>query len=95
MFSIEEIKQKVAPVSKRHGLKNVYLFGSYARGEARQESDVDLLIEPNGVKSLFELGGIYADFKDALGTDVDVVTTGATDKFLNRIEDDRILIYAA
>lgn len=95
MISIEDIKKKVAPIGKKHGLKTVYLFGSYARGEARPDSDIDLLIEPSETKSLFELGGIYEDFKDTFNVDIDVVTAGISQRFLNRIKNDRILIYAA
>lgn len=43
MFTLEEIKQKSIPIAKKYGIKNLFLFGSYARGEANEESDLDFL----------------------------------------------------
>lgn len=45
IFTVEEIRRRITPVAVRYRLKAVYLFGSYARGEATDESDVDLLID--------------------------------------------------
>ena len=42
IYSIHEIQQRIAPVVKQYGVKAVFLFGSYARGEAREDSDIDL-----------------------------------------------------
>ena len=42
IYSIHEIQQRIAPVAKQYGVKAVFLFGSYARGEAREDSDIDL-----------------------------------------------------
>ena len=47
-YTIDEISQRVMPVAKRYGLSAVYLFGSYARGEATSKSDIDLLIDTSG-----------------------------------------------
>ena len=44
MFTLEEIKQKSIPIAKKYGIKNLFLFGSYARGEANEESDLDFLV---------------------------------------------------
>lgn len=95
MLTIDEIKNQVAAVSEKHGIKRVYLFGSYARGEANEDSDVDLLIDTSDdVRDLFELNGICHDYEKAIGVNVDMATTGARKKFLDRIKNDRILIYA-
>ena len=45
IYSIHEIQQRIAPVVKQYGVKAVFLFGSYARGEAREDSDIDLLVD--------------------------------------------------
>ena len=45
IYTIEEIRRRITPVAVRYRLKAVYLFGSYARGEATDESDIDLLID--------------------------------------------------
>ncbi|MBQ7262092.1 MAG: nucleotidyltransferase domain-containing protein [Synergistaceae bacterium] len=83
---IGEIAIKIAPVARKYGLRYVWLFGSRARGDARPDSDVDLLItrEGSSVKSLLDLSGLYIDFQRALGTELDLVTLEALDHELNR-----------
>jgi predicted nucleotidyltransferase len=76
MYTIEEIKNKVSPVAKKHNLAAVYLFGSYARSEATEESDIDLLVNASGssVKSLFDFGGLRNDFEKQFGSDIDIIS---------------------
>lgn len=45
IYTAEEIRRRITPIAVRYRLKAVYLFGSYARGEATDESDIDLLID--------------------------------------------------
>lgn len=49
VYSIEEITERVRPIAEKYGLRSVYLFGSYARGDARENSDVDLLVDAENV----------------------------------------------
>ena len=67
-YSVEEIKRRVTPVAQKYHLTAVYLFGSYARGDATAGSDVDLLVDLSGtgIDSLFKLGGLYSDLESAL-----------------------------
>ena len=103
-YTIDEISQRVMPVAKRYGLSAVYLFGSYARGEATSKSDIDLLIDTSGsaIDTLFKLGGLYSDLETALEASIDVVTVdsleGATDRrsqqyFCETVEKEKIMIY--
>ena len=64
IYSIQEIQQRIAPIAKQYGLKAVFLFGSYARGEAREDSDIDLLVDTSGtnLRSLLSLGALYCLF---------------------------------
>lgn len=103
VYKIEEIAERVRPVAKRYGISKVYLFGSYARGEATEESDVDLMISYQKLTGAFAIGGIYVDFKEALDKPVDIVseravTSGYTSDFgkklYDSIEKERVLIYA-
>lgn len=57
----------------------VYLFGSYARGEANENSDVDILVDTTGtqLKSLFALGALYNDLEEALGKKIDLITVSS------------------
>ena len=77
IYSIEELKQRIAPVAEKYGLREVYLFGSYARSEATEQSDVDILIDRTGskIRSMFEMGGLYEDLCASIGKEVDLVTT--------------------
>jgi predicted nucleotidyltransferase len=79
----------------------VYLFGSYARGEADEKSDIDLMIDRDGtdVIGVFKLGGVFADFSDSLSKEVDMITTDVFShdddaQFTDRIRKDVVQIYA-
>jgi predicted nucleotidyltransferase len=93
-YFIDEIKERIAPVAERYGVEKIYLFGSYARGEAKPGSDIDLCIEKGRLRTLFELSGFCADIEDALKKQVDVVTTaGIDDEFRSNIEKESEVIY--
>ncbi len=97
MLTIEEIKAAVTKVGKRYGIKSAYLFGSYARGEAVEDSDVDIIIDRGKIDGLVELSGFRLDLMRELnGNEVDVVTIGGVrPRFLDLIKNDRILLYGA
>ena len=75
-FNIEKIKQLITPVAEKHKLRSVYVFGSYARNEATEESDVDILIDREGseIHGIFAMNALYNELKAALGKDIDLVT---------------------
>ena len=77
VFSIEELRQRIAPIAKRYELQAVYLFGSYARNEATDDSDVDILIDRTGskIKGMFDMGGLYSDLCGEIGKEIDLITT--------------------
>ena len=93
-FTIEEIKEKVIPVAKKYGVKKLWLFGSYARGEADAESDVDFIIDGGKMRGMIKYFGFVLDLEDIFQCHVDVVTTGISDKnFLTEIKNDEVLLY--
>lgn len=95
-YTINELRRKIAPIARRHGVRSVSLFGSYSRGTAGPSSDVDLKIEKGELRSLFQLSGFRLDVEDALDLPVDLVTSESSDReFLNMIEKDEVLLYAA
>ena len=94
IYTIEQIRQIALPIAAAYGVKSMRLFGSYARGEATESSDVDLLIDRGTIRSGFVLGGLYADLRDGLQKNLDMVTVqGADADFLSRIHQDEVLIY--
>jgi predicted nucleotidyltransferase len=95
-YTIDEIKARVAPIAKQYGLSHAWLFGSYARGEATEESDVDICIDDGGNLSLFGLSGLYLALKDSLKAEIDIVSEGADEndkRFWNNIHKERVAIY--
>jgi predicted nucleotidyltransferase len=76
----ELLKQKHAEILRiagRYGAHNVRVFGSVARAEADERSDIDFLVEMEPGRSLFDLGGMQSELESALGCPVDVVTEKA------------------
>ena len=73
-MDLQEIKQKAVPILKASGVTRSSVFGSYARGEQREDSDIDILVDMPKGKSLLDLIGLEQDLQDALGKKVDVGT---------------------
>lgn len=76
IFSIEDLRQRIIPIAERYELQAVYLFGSYARDEATDSSDVDILIDRDRskIRGMFDMGGLYADLRNEIGKEIDLVT---------------------
>jgi uncharacterized protein len=67
-------REIIRRIAERHGARNVRVFGSMARGDARADSDIDLLVEAGPSTSPWFPGGLVAELEEALGRRVDVVT---------------------
>ncbi len=94
MLTTEQIKQTVTEYFKDKPVKKVYLFGSYARGEADENSDVDLLVELDYSKRIgLMFYGWYVDLEDILSRKVDVVPSDCLyDDLKPAVERDKILL---
>ncbi len=84
---IEELKKTLVDVLRKHDVKKAALFGSIVRGEATDESDIDLLVEFEGRKSLLDLAGLKLDLQEIVRRRVDVLTY----KSLHPLLKERIL----
>lgn len=66
-------REEILRLAAKHGAHNVRVFGSMARGQARPDSDVDLLVDMEPGRSLIDLGSLLMDLQDLLGRQVDIV----------------------
>jgi len=71
---LEENRGEIRRIAAEHGAREVWVFGSVARGEADRESDIDFLVELEPGRSLLDLGGLQMELESLLGPRVDVVT---------------------
>jgi predicted nucleotidyltransferase len=104
VYTIEELEQKIKPIAQKYDIPAVYIFGSYARGEATDESDIDVLIQRRGSKIIgIMIGALYEDLCESLGKKLDLVTTETLEQectkertpwFVDSLLKERRLIYA-
>jgi hypothetical protein len=73
MLTQQQIIATALPILLKHGVTRAGLFGSYADGEARVDSDVDLLVAPRSDSSLLDFIGLQLELADALNVSVDLV----------------------
>ena len=104
VYTVEQIRKLITPVALKYNLPAVYIFGSYARGDATDDSDIDILVDRTGtnLKSLFDMGGLYNDLNEVLGKQIDLITTAALEQkstkertpwFYKNLNDEKVKIY--
>jgi predicted nucleotidyltransferase len=104
VYTLDEIRERVAPVARKYQIPRVYVFGSYARGEATDESDIDLLyVHTDKIPRGWYIMGFYDEMERALGKRVDLVPTQVLDdeserkskqRMRREVMRERRLIYA-
>lgn len=88
VYTIDELKQKIVPIAEKYNISAVYIFGSYARGEADVNSDIDVLIKREGSKIRgWLIGGFYEELKESLGKNLDLLTVEALEHNNIRVEN--------
>jgi predicted nucleotidyltransferase len=104
IYTIDQLKEKIAPLALKYRLAAVYVFGSYARGEATEDSDLDFLIDRTDsmIRSLLDLGALYCDLNESFKKDMDLITVDALDQpdvqrrtpdFKEHLYNERVAIY--
>ena len=100
--AITEIKKLTEPIFKEYGVEKAYVFGSYARGDYNENSDIDIIISSKNIRSLLIIGAILEALKLVLQKEVDLIEEECFEdeemdeidqEFYNKIKKERILIY--
>ena len=92
-----------APIAEKYNLRAIYIFGSYVRNEATEDSDVDILIDRTGSKVRgMVMGGLYNDLSESIGKKIDLVTTCSLEQesakkrapgFVENVNAEKVMIY--
>ena len=100
-YTLDEIRAKVKPVVEKYDVKEMYLFGSYARGEADEVSDLDFAVQDEGTKLVgAKFFSFEIELEDTLGLPVDVVSldcvyqpvTRFPNRFAPKFERDKVAV---
>jgi uncharacterized protein len=71
---VHEKRHEILRIAERHGARNVRIFGSVARGETHEASDIDILVDMEPDRSLLDHAALWLELQELLGTTVDVVS---------------------
>lgn len=100
--AITQIKKLTEPIFKEYGVDKAYIFGSYARGDYDENSDIDIMIVAKNIKSLLVIGAILEKLKKVLNKEVDLIEEECfenneidevEEEFYNSIKKERVIIY--
>ncbi len=104
IYTVKEIQKRIAPIAEKYALNAVYLFGSYARNEADENSDIDFLIDRAGssVRGMLDMSRLYQDLSRAVDREIDLLTMQALEQldgknerplFVQSVMRERMKIY--
>ena len=79
-YLLKEKREEILRIAAKHGARNIRIFGSVARGESDEKSDIDFLVDMEPGRSLLDLGGLLMDLQELLGCEVDVITENGLKK---------------
>jgi len=93
VFTIDDIRKRIIPIVMKYGINSFSLFGSYARGEATDDSDLDFVMDDGDLKGL-QYVSLVMDLEDEFNCHVDEVSKGSYNKnLLNKIKIEEVLLY--
>ena len=90
LSSLRARRNELLAIAARHGARNVRVFGSVARGDARPDSDVDFIVELEPGRTVLDLSGLILDLEDTLGRKVDVVEVRRPSQAAERIRNETV-----
>ena len=98
IYTLDEIRKITVPIAERYRLKKLAIFGSYARGAATEQSDLDFFADFPDDFGLFRIAELQNDLEDAFHKKIDLVTSGMLNdslsaQFSQNIEEDEVLLY--
>ena len=103
VYTIEELRKRITPIAKKYGVPAIYIFGSYARGDATDSSDVDVLFKREGSKVHgMVMGAFYEDLAEGIGKGIDLLSEEALEQhdvktktpwFYENLLKERVKIY--
>jgi predicted nucleotidyltransferase len=82
---LSEKRQEILRLAASRGMCNVRVFGSFARGEATDKSDIDFLVDVEAGRSLLDVIGLWLDLEELIGRKVDLITEGGVNPHLREI----------
>ena len=93
IFTIGDIKKRAIPIVIKYGINSFGLFGSYARGEANENSDLDFVMDKGDLKGL-QYVSLVQDLEEEFNCHVDVISKGSSNKkFLEAVSKEEVLLY--
>jgi predicted nucleotidyltransferase len=91
LSDLRDRRSEILATARARGATRVRVFGSVARGDATETSDIDFLVDLDDGRGLFDLGGLLMDLQELLGHNVDVVTeAGLRSRVAQRVLDDAV-----
>jgi predicted nucleotidyltransferase len=93
-LSIEELRIIVKPVAEKYDIDKIYLFGSVARGDYKENSDYDFYIEADKIRSIFVISEFFQDLYEAIGHNIDMISSRSVrPELMNKIMAEGVLVY--
>jgi hypothetical protein len=93
LAELRQYREQIEAIASEHGVVAIRVFGSVARGDAGERSDVDLLVELEQGRGLFDLGAFLTDVQELVGESVDVVTpNGLRSRIRDRVVQESVAL---
>ncbi|WP_067145482.1 nucleotidyltransferase family protein [Methanobrevibacter olleyae] len=94
VVTVEDIQKRIIPIVMKYGINSISLFGSYAKGNANEDSDLDFVMDKGELRGLIQYISLVEDLEEEFNCHVDLVSKGSSNKkFLNAIKKDEVLLY--